>query len=243
MIGTTLRQILAEKKMSVSELSRRAEVSAQTLYSILNRDNMKINLELLLQLCRVLQVSPERFYPPEFQADDRLLPEEWELLRSIRSLDDHGKQLLQLVLNAELQRLHTAAPERLCRVIPLYSTPAAAGYASPVEGADYTPYEVPAESLADFAARIAGDSMEPWLHDGDIALVTRRPGLDDGDVGLFFVDGDMLCKQYCRDCTGTVYLFSLNRERQDADRVIPPDSSSTICCYGKVILPKRPPLP
>ena len=44
--------------------------------------------------------------------------------------------------------------------------------------------------------------------------------LQSGDVGIFCVDGDMLCKQYYRDPLGMVYLFSLNRARADADVVL-----------------------
>ena len=91
---------------------------------------------------------------------------------------------------------------------------------------------------ADFAVRIQGDSMEPTIHDGSIAYVNRDP-LVNGDVGIFCVDGDMLCKQYVRDRLGMVYLFSLNRDRADADVVLGPDSGRSLVCFGRVLLEKR----
>ena len=111
----------------------------------------------------------------------------------------------------------------------------------PTLGEDYEDYAVPADSPADFAVRIAGDSMAPLLADGEIALVRRSP-IEDGDVGLFFVDGDMKCKQYVRDSYGGVYLLSLNRARADADVRIPPSSGVTLCCFGKVLLERKPPV-
>ena len=84
--------------------------------------------------------------------------------------------------------------------------------------------------------------MEPWIGDGDVVLVRRGP-VQIGDVGLFFVDGDMKCKQYCRDNYGNVYLFSLNRARADADMEIRASSGLTLCCFGQVLLERRPPLP
>ncbi len=244
MIGSTLREVLDEKKISVSELSRLAGVPAQTLYSIIKRDSMKISFELLLHLCQALQVPIDRFFPRQPETDEfRPSPEEQELLRVYRELDNHGRHMIRMVLQEEAARLKSQSqPASKPRLIPLYSTPAAAGYASPVDGEDYVLHEVPADSPADFAAHIRGDSMEPWIRDGQTILVTRQSGLADGDVGLFFVDGDMLCKQYCRDLTGAIHLLSLNPKYQDANRIIPPDSSSTLCCYGKVLLPKRPPL-
>ncbi len=126
-----------------------------------------------------------------------------------------------------------------------YLTPAAAGYANPALGDDYImvpkPEDAPRE--ADFACRIAGDSMEPVIADGSRVWVSRGNELTDGDVGIFFVDGDMKCKQYCEDAFGNIYLFSLNRKRKDADSVIYAAGGLTVVCFGKVLLPKRPPLP
>ena len=84
--------------------------------------------------------------------------------------------------------------------------------------------------------------MEPVIHDGDTVLV-RRDRVENGDVGMFFVDGDMKCKQYCRDNFGNVYLLSLNRDRADADVSVPASSGITLCCFGKVLLDRRPVLP
>ena len=49
--------------------------------------------------------------------------------------------------------------------------------------------------------RIQGDSMEPYIHDGGVVYVNHDP-LQNGDVGIFCVDGDMVCKQYYRDPLG-----------------------------------------
>ncbi len=68
MIGKTLREILAEKNINVNELSRLTGVSNQTLYSIIKRDNMKIDFEVLLKICSALGVNVERFYI-DFVAD------------------------------------------------------------------------------------------------------------------------------------------------------------------------------
>ena len=128
-------------------------------------------------------------------------------------------------------------------MIPLYCNPAAAGYAAPAFGEDfdYIPVtdEVPAG--AEFAVRIQGDSMIPYIADNSIIYVNRDP-LKAGDVGIFCVDGGILCKQYYRDPFGIVYLFSLNRARADADVVFPECSGRTLVCFGRVLM-RAPPLP
>lgn len=243
MIGSTLKELLAEKRMAAGELARRVGVPAQTLYSLIRRDNMKVDFEVLLRICEVLEV-PLAAFSPTPAGGEAPSPEEWTHLRRFRALDGPGRELTELVMERELARLAREREERAeeTRIVPLFLAPAAAGYAAPVLNEDYEDYEIPAASPADFAVRIAGDSMEPVLHDGGVALVGRGP-VENGDVGMFFVDGDMKCKQYLRDVFGNVYLFSLNRERADADVMIPASSGVTLCCFGKVLLERRPPLP
>ena len=80
-----------------------------------------------------------------------------------------------------------------------------------------------------------GDSMAPWIADGAVVYVNHDP-LQNGDVGIFCVDGDMLCKQYYRDPLGMVYLFSLNRKRADMDVVFHRGSGRSLTCFGRVMM-------
>lgn len=244
MRGSMLKRILDEQGISISELARRLDVSPQTLYSMVKRDSQKVDFDLMLRICRELQVPVERF------CEDSGLPampdsREWSLVHRYRRLDESGRELAELVVDAELRRVEagTQAPESKSKIIPLYSTPAAAGYVSPALGDDYSEYKVSSDSGADFAVCIEGDSMEPYIQDGSIALCRRGEMICDGDVGLFFVDGDMKCKQYCRDYAGNVHLFSANRKRKDADVDIPASGGVTLFCFGKVLIEEKIPLP
>ena len=145
--------------------------------------------------------------------------------------------------------LHTAEftekPEPTLRLLPVYLQPASAGTGQWLDddAQEMTEVDESVPAKAEFGVRIAGDSMEPYIHDDSIVLVKRGATIFDGDVGLFFVDGDMKCKQYCQDYLGNVYLFSLNRARRDADVTIPASSGITICCFGEVLLKGKIPLP
>ena len=230
MRGSMLKEILQEQGISISELARRLNVSAQTLYSMVKRDNQKVDFDMMMHICKLLNVPVERL------CEDNALPKmpdlrEWQFIGKYRRMSESGRELVDMVIDHELSRREEEpsvnSPES--KIIPLYLTPAAAGYASPALGDDYEDYAVEKGSAADFAVRIAGDSMEPYIHDGD--------------VGLFFVDGDMKCKQYCQDYSGNVYLFSANRDRSDADVTVPASSGITLMCFGKVLLDKSIPLP
>ena len=248
MIGNTLKRLLDERKMAVGDLARRISVPPTTLYSLIRRDNMKIDFDMLLRICGVLGVPVQVFQDSGGSAGPELPSAgELALLVKLRALDEHGRELTELVIDREAARVRREREawqeqKQKPRIIPLYLTPAAAGYASPALNEDYEDYAVDADCAADFAVRIAGDSMEPVLHDGGVALV-KRSAIKNGDVGMFFVDGDMKCKQYLRDNFGNVYLFSVNRDRADADVTIPASSGVTLCCFGKVLLERQPPLP
>ena len=62
MIGTTLQQLITEKGTNVNELAKKIKISPQTLYSIIKRDNMKIDFDVLLRICDALDVEVEVFY-------------------------------------------------------------------------------------------------------------------------------------------------------------------------------------
>jgi DNA-binding Xre family transcriptional regulator len=102
MIGITLKKILDECGMNVSELSRRTGVPSQTLYSVIRRDSMKINFDILLRICEEMEVPIEIFCA----GGGPSLPdmEEWKIVQRYRRLDDHGRRLVGLVIDAELER-------------------------------------------------------------------------------------------------------------------------------------------
>lgn len=57
---------------------------------------------------------------------------------------------------------------------------------------------------------------------------------DSLEMGTGWDDTDILKPQI--DPAGTVYLFSLNRARADADVVLTAGSGRTLACFGRVIL-------
>ena len=135
----------------------------------------------------------------------------------------------------------TTAPRKQTKKIYLFGQSFAAGAPESPGDMFYQEYETD-DTRADFAIHINGDSMEPYLHDGSIALgVKRLP--KDGEVGAFFLDGGFLVKQVCVDSYNNVYLFSLNRERSDADETIWHNAGRDFQVVGTILMDKRIPLP
>ena len=126
-----------------------------------------------------------------------------------------------------------------------YLVPAAAGYASPIEGEDYEEIPLPqgAPAEADFCIDISGDSMEPYIMDGQRVYVKRGEPIKEFEPGIFFVDGDVFCKQFCPGFAGETYLLSANPKRKDANITIHRDSGRDCIYFGKVLLDQKLPKP
>lgn len=177
--------------------------------------------------------------------------EAMRMARDYDKLDNWGRQAVRDLTDTELARMEDEARfmngamlEEEPKIINLYAEPAAAGIAVPTMGVDFEPYTLKPDDPqgAAFAVRLQGDSMEPYFPDGSIVFV-NHDAMVNGDIGIFCVDSGTVCKQYYRDPLGMVYLFSLNRDRSDADVVLGPSSNRTLICQGRVITKRHFPIP
>lgn len=199
---------------------------------------------VLLKLFNALEVEPNYLYSGCYlHRGDTPNDEERRLLQKYRELPLSGRQTVHSLLDGltvMVQETQETVPTEV-RHIPLYTSPAAAGFAAPVFGEDYELLAVTGDVPpgAELAVRIQGDSMAPLIADGAVVYVNHDP-LQNGDVGIFCVDGDMLCKQYYRDGFGMVYLFSLNRRRADMDVVFHRNSGRSLTCFGRVMVHNQP---
>ncbi len=106
-----------------------------------------------------------------------------------------------------------------------------------------TVLEVSEDCAGDFALKISDDSLEPYVKRGQTVLIESCATIRDGDVGLFFAGSEILCRQYCQDYAGNVYLFLPNRKRAHEDMQIPASAAVPVSCFGKILLDVEIPLP
>lgn len=96
------------------------------------------------------------------------------------------------------------------RPIALYDLPVSAGVGVYLDESRAERIQIPDNEKtadADYALRISGNSMEPRYHNGDILLVQSSESVEDGELGIFLLDGSAFFKQYGGD-----RLISLNPE-------------------------------
>lgn len=249
---TKFNELRKASGMSLDTLSERSGVPKGTLAKITSGATKTPALETVKSLVYAMGYSLADLdeTPTNNKKAPSLSDEAIKVAKDYSVLDGYGKQAVRELIGTEKKRceetehfFNRVQETHTPTFINLYSEPAAAGIATPTMGKDYVSYELkPGDPKgAAFAVRVQGNSMEPEFYDGDIAFV-NHDALTDGDIGVFCVDGGTVIKQYHETLIGT-YLFSLNRKRDDADVFISIDSNQTVVCQGRVITPRRYPVP
>ena len=102
-IGNILSTLIQQQGTNVNKLAQAADVSPQTLYSMIRRDNMKVNVEVLIRVCRALNVPVEYVY--ELYSGERTktapkyTPQEITLITKYRALDDADRELVDNIID------------------------------------------------------------------------------------------------------------------------------------------------
>ncbi len=117
------------------------------------------------------------------------------------------------------------------RVIPLYEIAACAGDGFPID--DSIPHSdiTDLTGIADYAVTISGNSMEPTIMDKTVVFVKKETSPEHNTIGLFVVNGDVMCKRYMRQGRG----FRLVPDNSE-HKVIPGSSISSFFYLGRVLL-------
>lgn len=84
-VGNKLKELLKKKNVTVAELSRESKISAQTLYSIINRDS-NISFENAILIAKILDIDYLELVDTENDVDSWRLKKE----RDQNDIERHG---------------------------------------------------------------------------------------------------------------------------------------------------------
>lgn len=241
-----IRALRLSQEMTQKELGQKLQVSE---VSVRNWETgvKKPSIGAIIALSKLFDVSTDYILGVDYNTDFHPIyidKQEKKLLNHYRQLDSHGKKVVDTICMLESSRIESQTKDIIelnasQRHIPLYYTPAAAGKSVPVENNDYELIVVDCNTPADadFAVKIQGNSMSPYIQDGEIVYIKKDCELTIGDVGIFCINGITYCKQYYIDKDNNLILVSLNPALRDTNIIINAnDDSATIRCYGKVLL-------
>ena len=186
--------------------------------------------EKLDKLCDLLGVSADELIGCTSMAQ-RPTATEWTTLQKYRALDEHGKEVVDYLIDSEYKRVTalTRKPKPRMLKIDWYALPASAGTGNILDSELAEELLVPESAeaeQADFVISVGGDRMEPTYHDGNKVFVEKCDAVDVGEVGIFVVNGDVYIKELGNQC------LILHNEKYKPIRIS--ESDSVYCC-GRVI--------
>lgn len=154
---------------------------------------------------------------------------EYDHIKKYRSLDDYGKETVNIILDREVSRtaqIKDASKQApvLSRIYTYMHKIAAAGVGFYFDDIPTDTIEAPYRENADFIIGVNGDSMEPTYSDGDLVYVEKCQVVKVGEIGIFIVNGECFIKE-----AGEEGLISHNKKH----KIIP--GTKDINCIGKVL--------
>lgn len=187
-----------------------------------------LDSEDFVKLCKLYNIDSfsDIMKNDDNEANNLSLVEEAHI-KKYRALDKHGKEIIDYVLNIEYKRYEKIEnAQHFCpnksgiqeevRQIPLVTLPIEAG-----EGTFFDSYNYKIISIdntvpinATFGIKISGNSMEPKIYNGDIAWVKVQPYLENGQIGIFILNGKWFCKKYYIE-NNMRMLLSFNKNEKD----------------------------
>ena len=188
--GNELNKKMKEKGINQATLAKEIGIPKTTLNSMIKNNVNKIDIDVFLRICKVLNCNPEEFYN---ELSPRVSP---KFVEKYNAIDEFGRKAVNAVLDAEYERCTTFIEEReeeQPTITINYSfLPASAGTGEflsdeYIEQREYP--DTPTSRQADIVIPVSGKSMEPKFYDGDELYVRLQPAVNIGEIGVFMVDG------------------------------------------------------
>lgn len=227
-LGKTIAKHRKEHKIKQSELALKLEY-----YDIFVKPNtvsawesgLSIpNSKQLLAICEILNIYD--IYT-EFVSPNPINP--------FRNLNETGvakvMDYIHLLEKSGEYKTADIIPIHILRERKVFYTTVSAGTGSFLDGEDYEMYtspDIPEE--ASFGVYVSGDSMEPRYHNEELIWIEQTEQLEDGEIGIFYLDGNAYVKKFQNNGNGT-YLVSLNKKYDP----IPVTENNSFKIFGRVL--------
>ena len=206
-IGQRMKLRRKELKITADAVAEKLGVNRATIFRYEKGEIEKLPVEILEPLSEILRTTPS--YLMGWEAD----------INPIYNQLDPPRQ--QKVYNLAEQELEE---QRYVQDHDDYVGQTAAG--APIEGQQ----PVPMLGSDTVKLLVNGDSMEPNFHDGDIIEYHPQPELENGEIGVFAVNGGVTMKKFRKN--SDIRLESLNKKYED----IVIQETDDFSILGKVIL-------
>ncbi len=229
-LGAQIRKYREHRRLTQKQLAEKLGESSGSVIYNWEKGIGRPDCDKLVRLCDILDISADELLGCKSMAQ-RTTAAEWDTIQKYRALDEHGKEVVDYLIEKEYVRSLGHRYKNKVKMLKLncYTLSASAGTGTFLDSEIYDEIVVPEteESLnADFVVIVSGNSMEPTYHSGDKVFVEKCDAINAGEVGIFVVNGEGYIKQ-----SGDCELISHN-EKYKPIRI--GENDSVYCC-GRVI--------
>lgn len=218
-----LRELIERRYGSVRQFSIEIGMPASTINSILKRGIANSNVENVLKICSALGIRPEIFSSLIENTDDKYkeivsIYKKLEQSRQGKVLDFANKQLAEQEQENNITSIFTKREDDDDYIDDHVQGLVAAGRGVFQEDNLYMEVRLRASDVPDeydTIAKVAGDSMEPLIHDNDLLFIKITSQIEPNDIGIFQVNNKNFVKKLKRDYDGRWYLQSLNDKYEE----------------------------
>lgn len=230
-IGKRIKNLRLKLGLTAEELGSKINKNRATVYRYENANIEKLPITILEPLAKALNTTPSYIMGIEPLEKNSNLTE--QITSNVEKLTTENKEktldYTEKLLNIQNK---IQEDEVYYNYVPFY------GYAS--AGTGQPIYDTPIETVKikgyvprhDLALLTSGDSMEPLYKNGDVIFIDKTPEIQNGQIGVFILDGECFVKKLRIDEYGTIRLVSLNKKYKD----ITINEYSNFSVVGKVVM-------
>ncbi|MCI9292954.1 MAG: LexA family transcriptional regulator [Erysipelotrichaceae bacterium] len=245
-----LKEARLSSGLTQEQLAEKIGVAKSTLTGY-EKGNREPDMAKIAKIIDTLNVNADFLFQDDMQNLTELVItlDERRHIKKYRSLEDHGKDIVDTILDKEYDHAialkkqseteHIQEPnpdyQYLIDKDKLYMTQYDYGVSAGI-GNYLDEWDVPKTTVqiadsptarkADYILKVDGDSMMPKFDDGDRVFVKAQETVEINEIGIFVIDGTCFLKQFKGDC-----LHSINPTYDD----IALNEFQNIKCVGKVI--------
>lgn len=244
-LGNRIKEARKSAGLKQSDIAKLLKIKNTTV-SNWEKDISKPDIDTIEFLCGLFNVSANYFIS-DMASKEVLSFSEKEHMKKYRDLDEHGKDIINTILDKEYEyqkslerqslkdipneteHAYIVENNRLYKALYDYGVSAGIGNYLDEWNVPKSIVEVedtPTARKADYILKVDGESMMPTYADGDRVFVKAQETVNMNEMGIFIIDGKCFLKQFKGD-----HLHSLNQDYED----IPFVEEQNIKCVGKVL--------
>ena len=215
-LAKKVKELRTANKWTKKELADKTNLTEAAINNI-EAGRRQIYADDLKEFCRAFHITAESF----FEDNKPLSILEARLLVSFNRLSEPYQNIIMNIiedlLKVEKSQVTLILPmieetQMRSNITTLDYYPQAAGMGNGQYVKDAIPEKisVPTDKIppkTDFIIKVVGDSMEPTFHSGDKLFIQSTSYLEEGDIGVFNIDGEQVVKE-----AGNGELISHNKK-------------------------------